>query len=192
MERLKMMKENLMSCVQAQISGNLNNVDAKELGEAIDMIKDLEEAIYYGTITKAMEENGKENSQNHQQSMYYPPYRDMEREHGRMYYDEMYYGGPRYYDSNGRGASNEMRNSYSYSEKYPMEIRDYREGRSPIMRKSYMESKETHKDTKTKMHELEKYMQELTQDIVEMIEGATTEEKQILQQKIGVLATKVK
>ena len=45
MERLKAMKENLMNSVQAQISGNLDCVDAKELGEAVDMIKDLAEAM---------------------------------------------------------------------------------------------------------------------------------------------------
>lgn len=55
MERLKQMKETLMSSVQSQL-GNLDNVDAKELGEAVDMIKDLSEAIYYCTITKEMEE----------------------------------------------------------------------------------------------------------------------------------------
>jgi hypothetical protein len=33
---------------------NLQQVDAKELGEVIDMVKDIEEAIYYCTITEAM------------------------------------------------------------------------------------------------------------------------------------------
>ena len=42
------------------------------------------------------------------------------------------------------------------------------------------------------MKELENYMQELTQDITEMIHDATPEEKQILQQKISVLASKIK
>ena len=36
---------------------NLEEVDAKELGEAVDMIKDLEEAIYYCTVTEAMKDN---------------------------------------------------------------------------------------------------------------------------------------
>ena len=42
------------------------------------------------------------------------------------------------------------------------------------------------------MHELDKYMQELSQDVVEMIEKATPEEKQLLQQKLTMLASKVK
>ena len=77
MKRLEQMKESLMACVQNQIAGNLSQVDAKELGEAVDMIKDLSEAIYYCTITEAM--NEKEELQKHQQPqmqqqqpMYYP------------------------------------------------------------------------------------------------------------------------
>lgn len=196
MDRLKMMKENLISCVQTQITGNLANVDTEELGDAIDMIKDLEEAIYYCTITKAMEEGDKEKKEGHhqQQPMYYPYYRDMDRDYGRLYYDDMYYGGRRDMNGGNSTSAGGMGNGgrSSYMEKYPVEMRDYREGRSPIMRKSYMESKEMHKDTKTKMHELEKYMQELTEDIVEMIEGATPEEKQVLQQKLTTLSGKIK
>lgn len=33
---------------------NLEQVDAKEMGEVIDIIKDLEEAQYYCAITSAM------------------------------------------------------------------------------------------------------------------------------------------
>ena len=59
MEQLKTMKQNLVSCVQNQM-GHLTDVDSKELGEAIDMIKDLSEAIYYCTVTEAMEGKEKE------------------------------------------------------------------------------------------------------------------------------------
>ena len=53
MEALKTMKTQLEGCVQGQL-GNLDKVDAHELGEAVDMVKDLEEAIYYCTIVEAM------------------------------------------------------------------------------------------------------------------------------------------
>ena len=78
MKRLEQMKESLISCVQSQISGNLQQVDAKELGEAIDMIKDLEEAIYYCTITKAMNDEESWEKKGHQSPMYY---QDMGREY---------------------------------------------------------------------------------------------------------------
>jgi hypothetical protein len=66
MEQLKQMKDMLMGCVQGQMT-HLETVDTKELGEAIDMIKDLSEAIYYCTVTEAMEGKSKEH-----EPMYYP------------------------------------------------------------------------------------------------------------------------
>jgi hypothetical protein len=60
MEQLKSMKHKLVECVEKQISGNLEYTNAQELGEAVDMIKDLSEAIYYCTITEAMEGKGQE------------------------------------------------------------------------------------------------------------------------------------
>ena len=68
---------------------------------------------------------------------------------------------------------------------------DSREGRSPRSRRMYMEAKETHQDKTVQMRELEKYMQELASDIIEMIEDASTEERQYLSKKISALATKL-
>ena len=48
-----------------------------------------------------------------------------------------------------------------------------------------------HHDKATQLKELEHYMQELTQDMVEMIEGASVEEKQYLEKRISALATKI-
>lgn len=170
MHRLKNMKECLMACVQGQMS-NLSQVDTHELGAAVDMIKDLSEAIYYCTITEAMEE--KEEDKNHSSQMYmmypkYPDYsRDMDKPMGRMYYDGKV------------GVPGEN-------------TRDYREGRSPVSRKMYMESKELHHGKEKQMKDLENYIHELSQDITEMIQDASPEEKQLLQQKISMLASKIK
>ena len=70
MEELKTMKQNLTSLVQSQL-GNLDQVDTHELGEAIDMIKDLAEAIYYCTITEAMEKSSENNNNDNMRSYYY-------------------------------------------------------------------------------------------------------------------------
>jgi hypothetical protein len=149
--------------------GDLSSVDTKELGEVIDMIKDLSEAIYYCSIIKAMEENEKE-PKGEKQIMYYPV-RDMDRDMGRMYYDGGMYA---YENGGGSGSSGGSGGNYArgvdgsrqsrgesrnYSEReYPVEIRDYREGRSPMSRRNYMESKELHKDKAAQMQELDKYM----------------------------------
>ena len=73
----------------------------------------------------------------------------------------------------------------------PFDTRDQREGRSPMSRKGYMEGKEMHLGKEKQMKELEKYMQELTSDITEMIQGSSPEEKQLMQKKIATLAEKV-
>ena len=177
MEQLKSMTDNLISCVQGQMS-NLHNANSKELGEAIDMIKDLEEAIYYCTITKAMEKREEEEERYSSKHYYsYPP----------VYYnnDSMMSSGTR------------SRHYYSYPSYYDRmdaidRERDSREGRSPMKRKYYMESKELHHTKEQQMKELEDYMSELSNDILEMIKEASPEEKMSLSQKLTTLAEKVK
>lgn len=212
-KRLQHMKESLVSCVENQLT-HLESVDTKELGEAIDMIKDLEEAIYYCTITKAMNEKGEEKEE-HYKHYSQMQYRDMDRGMGRMYYeDPRYMGGNdtyRQYSSNGgqsnsgssSGGSNNSSSgqgqsggnsggsSRQYSEKEYELMRDRREGKSPMSRRTYMEAKESHSDKAHQMKELENYMQELTQDVVEMVEGASAEEKQYLSKRVAALANKL-
>ena len=181
MKQLERMKDHLVSLVDNQLS-HVETADTKELGDAIDMIKDLAETMYYCTITEAMKEK-KEQPQQYQQQQPQPryydyvPMRDVDKRYGRMYYDPaMDYNYPRYY--------NEPNNS-------SMDMRDYREGRSSMSRRNYMESKELHHPKEKKMKDLEQYLHELSEDITEMIHDATPEEKQLLQNKISTLATKI-
>ena len=220
MERLKAMKDALIACTEGQLS-NLQEVDTHELGEAIDMIKDLEEAMYYCSIVKAMEKQEKEeeySTRSPQMARYYTPYymnpyeRDMDRDMGRMYYSENQprnsqgqftsynMGGRNYYGrdsgSSGNGSSSSSNSSsmgrgYYTEREMPLNLRDRREGRSGMSRRNYMESKQLHKDQHEKIEELEKYMKELSEDIVEMIEDATPEEKQLLHSKMTALTEKV-
>ena len=163
MKRLCEMKNCLISAAQSQMS-NLQNCDAEELGEVIDMIKDIEQAIYYCTITKAMKESNEDSKK-----MYYKESICKKKHNVPMdYYDR-----------------------YEDEKEYPIKIYDSREGKSPERRRMYMESKELHHDQAKKLKELEEYMQELNADILEMIEGASQEEKQLLQKKIALLATKI-
>lgn len=123
-----------------------------------------------------------------------PYYRDMDRDYGKMYYDG---NGGSYRGNDTRGNGRDFRRPEYFMPiqdfpQYPREIRDVREGRSPMTRRSYMESKEMHKGKEVEMQELEKYMQELSTDITDMIKEASPEEKQMLQQKLTLLASKVK
>jgi hypothetical protein len=216
MEQLKGMKEALMSCAENQIYGNLEKVDAKELGEVIDMIKDLAETEYYCSIVRSMEESEEKErygsryamySPRYNNQMYHDPYRmPMEPYDPRMR-ESMYAqggnggsssGGSTSYARNGSGGNNARGGGMrGYSEGWmPYEMpmymnRDPREGRSGERRKMYMEGKGS-KDKSHQMQELETYMQELSSDITEMIQDASPEEKQMLQQKIVTLANKIK
>lgn len=65
MKKLKSMMEDLVKETWCQVQ-DLPNASPYELGQAVDMIKDLAEAIYYNTIVEAMEEGeGEEKYQRH-------------------------------------------------------------------------------------------------------------------------------
>lgn len=154
-ERLREIKEIILCCVEEQVQ-DLCEVDTAELGEAIDMIKDLEEAIYYCTVTEAMTAP-KEEVWGMQKIGYHQP--ECSWDDSQMWSNSMDRG--------------------------PME------GKSSKSRRMYMEAKHSNQDKSVQLRELEKYMQELSQDVVEMIDDASLEEKQYLEKKIAALATKV-
>ena len=96
--------------------------------------------------------------------------RDMDREHGKMYYTE------------------------------PMTMRNdnqtHSESRYDRARRGYEESKAMHKgntaeDKQHKMKELENYMKELSADVTDMISDMSQEEKSLLKSKMQVLMQKI-
>lgn len=199
MKQLKQMKETLMGAVQSEIS-HLDKANCHELGAAIDMIKDLSEAIYYCSIVESMEDSVKEQkkmremeqmmNQHQPQSMMYfyekerpapEYYRDIDRDKGRMYYNE---NGGTHRSGTNRVTSHNDNNTY-------MQGRDEREGKSGERRKTYMETKQMNTDKNAHIKELDQYAQELTQDIMEMIHEAGPEEKQLLKKKMTELASKI-
>lgn len=149
MQHLKNIKSALIEEVEEQLS-HLECIDAAELGEAVDMIKDMEEAMYYHVITEAMLNHDTES----------------EVEPTRMYY----------------GTTKMIMHDDEDEEL---------EGHSAQKRKSYLEAKRHNKDKMYQLKELESYLQELSNDILELIGEASTEERQLLQKKISTLATKI-
>lgn len=133
---LKMIKvaEKILCAIDKQMD-HLECVDTKELGEAIDMIKDLSEAIYYDVVTETM-----------------------------LKVDEL----------SSESAKESIKDAQSYH-----------------ARQVYLEAKEKHLDKAIQMRELEKYMQELTHEIVEMIDDASPEEKQYLIKRMTTLTNKI-
>lgn len=172
-KRLENIKETLLCAVEAQML-DLECVDTKELGEAIDMLKDLEEAMYYCTVIKAMKDPEEEWEWEHEgEKKKYP--------HSRRGWDMK------------RIREHEMEgDEYDYDDsEHRTSHHDMREGRSYNSRRMYMEAKEMQRDKASQLKELEKYMQELSQDIMEMITDASPEERQYLEKKMTTLAAKV-
>lgn len=213
-KRMHCMIEKLSECAESEFNKGIENVDPCEMGQVTDMLKDLAEAMYYRELTKAMQESdteeimemfdrygddrrfyddyryangrfapkGRGTRRGYKEPPYYhmtpemyhewEEYRDMDRNsRGRMYYTEP----PRISDS---------------------AMRDSREGRSGMSRKSYMESKELHRantpqDKEAKMRELEKYMKELGEDITEMLMDMTPEERSMAKSKLATLVSKM-
>lgn len=198
---MRALQEQIYACTVQHVETASN----EELGEAIDMIKDLAEGIYYEQKTKlinkeleCMKKEEEEYARMGKEClMHHSMPRDMDKEYGRMYYP-MPYRRDHMVDRNSpykKDRDKEDRYLYE-NEQYrehevPFDLRDSREGRSPVSRRMYMESKEMHKDKQHKIKELEKYMQELSEDIVEMIEGASPEEKQMLEKKMTHLTSKI-
>ena len=196
MYQLKQMKEKLINAIETQINGNLEYANTEELGEAVDMVKDLSEAIYYCTITEAMEEKSQYDQGSHYPTTHYYGDTGMMKKYpndnypGYRDYPIMYEGG------NGRGMNGGSRYYNDTSTRYMV----YRDGypmlpagddRSSMSRRRYMDAK-MHNDKAAQMKELEQYTQELASDLTDMVKDATPEEKQLLQQKIAMLAQKIK
>ena len=232
---IKKMCEKLMDSVNHELDKGIENVDTKELGEAIDMIKDLYEAkekmvkaFYYKQIMEAMEEHDFEDEEEimdegrrgyrgqrrdsrgrymsrrsyTEPMMMHDDMREMDYMDGRMYYGGSSSGSRGGNTSNMGGASSGMNSGSSntgsrgYSENMGARMsdrmqRDGREGRSGESRRGYMESKEMNKDKSEKMHELETYMKDLSEDVTEMIGGMSPEEKALMKNKMQTLMAKI-
>ena len=210
------MIEKLAECAKCEIENKgIENVDTKEMGEVVDILKNLCEAEYYAKISKAMDESEygedydwKGAYDEHERKGYRGQPRDSRGRYmsrRRMGYTEPpYYHMMPDYDMDGmehmRDLDKDTLGKMYYTE--PMRMRDMnysrdaKEGRSGMMRKSYMETKEMHKDNspeskQMKMKELEKYTKELAEDVTEMIGDASPEEKSMLKQKLSALVQKI-
>lgn len=196
MEQLRNIEQCLIGSVQGQM-GDLKKVNAKEMGEVIDMIKDLEEAMYYCSIIEAMDKT--KEKEEHQQPMNISYYMEGGDGAGR---------GTHYYDGQSRNSDGQftgpgnVRNYVPYMEyaPYMMRDKDWREshlnyedgnGRSYYSRRMYMEGKNAGADDQKSMKDLDHYIKDLGEDLTEMINKATPEEKQVLSSKLAQLSTKV-
>lgn len=202
-KRMHDMIEKLTECTKSQFDKGLESVDTCEMGKVIDMIKDLAEAMYYRTLTKTMDESEDEEilkmfDRYGRDKRFYDHYRYEDgrfapkgRGTYRRNYDEpMWHMTPEMY----RDMDREPYGRMYYTE--PTHMHDSREGKSGMSRRTYMDTRDAHKantqqDKEAKMHDLEAYMRELSDDLTELIADMIPEEKNLAKSKLSTLVSKM-
>lgn len=214
-ERIHKMIECLAEKTLCELDKGVENVNTEEMGEAVDMIKDLCEAEYKAVIVKSMKKADEEEEEYNKELL-----RALKDEYGeeggRRYYDEYRYANGRFAPK-GRG----IRRGYTEPPYYHMPLnyndmeymRDmdksrgkmyYSEPIAPHVSESnydrakrhYTETKEMHKGASTedkehKMKALDMYIRELSGDISELLNDMTPDERNLLRTKMSNLASKL-
>lgn len=214
-ERIHKMIEFLTEKTLCELDKGVENVNTEEMGEAVDMIKDLCEAEYKAVIVKSMKKADEEEEEYNKELL-----RALKDEYGeeggRRYYDEYRYANGRFAPK-GRG----IRRGYTEPPYYHMPVnyndmeymRDMDKSRGkmyysePIAphvsesnydraKRNYTETKEMHKsntpeDKEHKMKALDGYIKELGGDITQLIGDMTAEERNLMRTKLSTLVSKL-
>lgn len=216
-ERMHKMIECLCEKAWSKMENGLECVDTAEMGQVVDMIKDLNDAEYKAVITKAMQKAEKEDEEEDKEIL-----RRLKSEYGegdeRRFYDHYRYANGRFAPK-GRGTRRGYTEPPYYFQTPDMyhewdSKSDAERGRDldrmggrmyytePMMsgydkaKRHYTESKEMHKgnsqaDKEQKMRDLEAYMKELSGDVTEILSDMTPEERTLLKAKMTTLLQKI-
>lgn len=211
-ERIHKMIECLTEKALGELDKGVENVNTEEMGEAVDMIKDLCEAEYKAVIVKSMKKADEEEEEYNKELL-----RTLKAEYGeeggRRYYDEYRYKTTGRYAPKGKGTYVGRRGYEEppYYHMYPERDMDREYGRmyytEPTTahtsesgydraKRNYTETKEMHKnntpeDKEHKMKSLDSYTKELASDITGMVADMTAEEKNLLRTKLSTLVSKI-
>lgn len=198
-KRMHEMIEKLSEAAECEFSKGIENVDTCEMDKVVDMMKDLSEAMYYRTLTKAMQESDTEEIM----EMF-----DKYGDDGKRYYDMWRY-------KSGRFAPKGMGTRRGYEEPpyYHMTPDQYKEhdpeywrdldrkdGKmyytEPItMESRYDKAKRMYTETKAKhnsgsvedkqltLKEGEKMLNVIIDELMEMVNDATPEMKNMIKTK---------
>ena len=214
-ERMHKMIECLTEKALCEFDKGIENIDTCEMGQVVDMIKDLNEAEYKAVIVKSMKEADEEEKEYNKELL-----RTLKAEYGeeggRRYYDAYRYANGRFAPK-GKGTYRRGYEEPPYYHMYPERehMRDMdRDDRGkmyysePTMssgmkesnydraKRNYTETKELHKgntqeDKEHKMKSLVGYMKELSTDITHFLGDMTAEEKNLLRTKLSTLVSKI-
>lgn len=200
MNGLMKMSETLDSYAMTELSKDKEKVNTKELGEVVDMMKDLSEvkknkaeAEYYCALVDAMEnaEYGVDYDE-HGRLGYSSGNRGGSRggssggnRGGRRGYDDMAYDDDmRGYGSNRMGYSNRGRRGYSEQN---MDFSRYGYSHEEFMKAKEQYSNSDPNGKTMRMQKLNEYVNDLTESAKEVVDGMSPEERQVWKTKINNL-----
>lgn len=211
-ERIHKMVECLTEKALCELDKGIENVNTEEMGEAVDMIKDLCEAEYKAVIVKSMKKADEEEEE-YNKGLLRVLKDEYGEEGGRRYYDEYRYKTTGRYAPKGNGTYVGRRGYEEppYYHMYPERDMDREYGRmyytEPTSthaaesgydraKRMYTETKEMHKantpeDKEYKMKSLDSYTKELASDITDMVADMSAEEKNLLRTKLSTLVSKI-
>lgn len=208
-ERMHKMIECLTEKALAELDKGIENVDTKEMGEVVDMIKDLNEAEYRAVIVKSMKEADEEQKE-YDKELLRALKNEYGEEGGRRYYDHYRYANGRFAPK-GKGTYRRGYEEPPYMHMYPeaehMRDMDRDYGKmyytEPInesgydrAKRNYTETKEMHsgttpEDKEQRMKALDKYIKTVTNEIIKIVsDNATTEEKSLIKNNMNNLMSK--
>lgn len=208
-ERIHKMQECLTEKAVSELEKGIENVDTSEMGEVVDMIKDLAEAEYHSIISKAMKKADEEEEE-YDKELLRSLKTEYGEENGRRFYDHYRYANGRFAPK-GKGTYRRGYEEPPYYHMYPEaeHMRDmdrdygkmyYTEPMSESgydrAKRNYTETKEMHKantpeDKEHKMKSLDSYTKELASDITSMVADMSAEEKNLLRTKLSTLVSKI-
>lgn len=211
-ERIHKMIECLTEKALGELDKGVENVNTEEMGEAVDMIKDLCEAEYKAVIVKSMKKADEEEEE-YNKKLLRALKDEYGEEGGRRYYDEYRYKTTGRYAPKGKGTYVGRRGYEEppYMHMYPERDMDREYGRmyytEPTAthtsesgydraKRNYTETKEMHKnntpeDKEHKMKALDGYIKELGDDITQLIGDMTAEERNLMRTKLSTLVSKL-
>lgn len=203
------MQECLTEKAVNEFEKGVENVDTSEMGQVVDMIKDLAEAEYHSIISKAMKKADEEEEE-YDKELLRSLKAEYGEESGRRYYDQYRYANGRFAPK-GKGTYRRGYEEPPYMHMYPEAEhmrdmdRDYgkmyytepmSESNYDRAKRNYTETKEMHKnntpeDKEHKMKSLDSYTKELASDITGMVADMSAEEKNLLRTKLSTLVSKI-
>ena len=196
----------IMECVKAKVDGiGIDNFEGQNLDDLKDFTEIVKNIACFDKdyrIVEAMEKS-EDNDDIMRMLEQYEDYPE------RRFYDHYRYADGRFAPK-GRGTYRRGYEEPPYWHMTPEMYRDmdkengrmystepmHTESRDESAKRAYTESKELHKgnepqDKEAKMRELEKYMKEMSDDLLNLMKGMSQEEMNMAKSKLSVLVSKM-